>query len=139
MRIRVLLADDSDIVREAMRKVIAGEPRIEIVGETASFAQTVQAIAALEPDVLLLDLHLAEKLELTPALVKSQLACVDHVLAVSFSNDAEARDLAQSYEAKVLLDKMKLFNELVPAILDCVPKDKYLNSSDVSSERLQAN
>jgi len=139
MRIRVLLADDSDMAREAMRKVIAGEPRIEIVGDVANFAQTVQAIAELEPAVLLLDLHLAEKRAFTPALVKSQLACVHHILAVSFSSDAEARDLAQSYGAKSLLDKMRLFNELVPAILECRPTEKYLHSSDVSSERLQAN
>jgi hypothetical protein len=62
-------------------------------------------------------LHLAEKREFTPALVKSQLAAVENVLAVSFSNDAEAEALAESYGAKLLLDKMKLFNQLIPAIL----------------------
>jgi hypothetical protein len=68
---------------------------------------------------LLLDLHLAEKREFNPALVKSQLASVENVLAVSFSNDAEAEALAESYGAKLLLDKMKLFNQLIPAILTC--------------------
>jgi len=99
----------------------------------------VQAIADLQPEVVLLDLHLPEKRDFRTALVKSELACVDHILAGSFSNDAEARDLAQSYGAKVLLDKMKLFNELVPAILDCGPTEKYLDSSDPVSPRLQAN
>jgi DNA-binding NarL/FixJ family response regulator len=121
MAIRVLIADDSDVVREAMRKLIGEEPRIEIVGEASSFAQTMQGIADFKPDVLLLDLHMAEKRDFTPALVKSQLVCVENILAVSFSNDAEAGDLAESYGAKVLLDKMRLFDELVPAILDCRP------------------
>ncbi len=33
MPIRVLLADDSDIMREAIKKLLAEEPRIHIVGE----------------------------------------------------------------------------------------------------------
>jgi hypothetical protein len=76
-------------------------------------------IADFKPEVLLLDLHLAEKREFTPALVKSQLASVQNVLAVSFSNDAEAKALAESYGAKLLLDKMELFNHLIPATLKC--------------------
>src|ERR1700730_12040315 len=86
MPIKVLIADDTDIMREAMRKVIREEPRIEIVGEASSFGQTVQAIADFKPDVLLLELHLAEKRDFSAALVKSQLVSVSHILAVSFSN-----------------------------------------------------
>jgi DNA-binding NarL/FixJ family response regulator len=139
MSIKVLIADDTDIMREAMRKVIGGEPRIEVVGEASSFGQTIQAIADFKPDVLLLDLHLAEKRDFSAALVKSQLVSVDHVLAVSFSNDAEARELAAAYGAKLLLDKMKLFSDLVPAILDRHTKADYLASGEATSERLQAN
>jgi hypothetical protein len=42
-------------------------------------------IADFKPEVLLLDLHLAEKREFTPALVKLQLASVGNVLAVPSS------------------------------------------------------
>jgi DNA-binding NarL/FixJ family response regulator len=119
MPIKVLLADDTDLMRHAIRKLITEEPRIELVGEASNFGQAMQLIADHKPQVLLLDLHLAEKREFTPALVKSQLASVQNVLAVSFSNDAEAEALAESYGAKLLLDKMKLFNQLIPAILTC--------------------
>jgi two-component system, NarL family, response regulator DevR len=139
MPIKVLIADDTDIMREAMRRVVEEEPRIKIVGEASTFAQTVQAIADFKPDVLLLDLHMAEKRDFAPALVKSQLGSVDHILAVSFSNDAEARDLAEAYGAKLLLDKMKLFSDLVPAILNCETKADYFASREATSEGLQAN
>jgi DNA-binding NarL/FixJ family response regulator len=112
MPIKVLLADDTDLMRHAIRKLITEEPRIELVGEVSNFGQAMQLIADR-----LLDLHLAEKREFTPASVKSQLASVENVLAVSFSNDAEAEALAESYGAKLLLDKIKLFNQLIPAIL----------------------
>jgi DNA-binding NarL/FixJ family response regulator len=139
MSIKVLIADDTDIMREAMRKVIGEEPRIEVVGEASAFAQTVQAIADFKPDVLLLDLHMAEKRDFSAALVKSQLSSVDHILAVSFSNDGEARDLAEAYGAKLLLDKMKLFSDLVPAILDCSPSPEHFKRTEVTSEGLQAS
>jgi chemotaxis response regulator CheB len=119
MSIKVLLAEDTDLMRHAISKLITEEPRIELVREASNFGQAMQLIADFKPEVLLLDLHLAEKRDFTPALVKSQLASVENVLAVSFSNDAEAKALAESYGAKLLLDKMKLFNQLIPAILNC--------------------
>ena len=73
-----------------------------------------------KPDVLLLDLHLAQKWSTTPGLIKAQLACAKQVLAVSFANDDESRALAESYGVAVLLDKMNLYNELVPAIRRCL-------------------
>ena len=75
-------------------------------------------IGDLKPEVLLLDLHMAEKREFAPELVKAQLGCVC-TPAVSFSNDDEARQLAEIYGAVKLLDKMTLFNEIVPAIMRC--------------------
>ena len=118
MPIKVLVADDSHLMRSAIRRILEDEPRIVVVGEAATFAKTIQTIGDLKPEVLLLDLHMAEKRAFTPELVKSQLACVC-TLAVSFSNDDEARQLAESYGAVALLDKMKLFTEMIPAIMRC--------------------
>jgi hypothetical protein len=77
----------------------------------------MQMIADFKSEVLVLDLHMAEKRDFGPALVKSQLVSVDHVLAVSFSNDAEAKALAESYGAEILLDKTNLYSQLVPEFL----------------------
>jgi DNA-binding NarL/FixJ family response regulator len=119
MPIKVLLADDNDGMRSAIRRKLQEEPRIEIVGEAPNFAKTVQMIADHKPDVLLFDLHLAEKRDFKPHIVKAQLAGVKNVVAVSFSNDDEAKKLAKSYGVSALLDKMSLYHELVPAIMQC--------------------
>jgi chemotaxis response regulator CheB len=119
MSIKVLVADDSELMRSAIRRVLQEEPLIEIVGEATSFAQTMQMIGDFKPSVLLIDLHMPERRDFTPAFVKSQLASVGCTLAVSFSNDEEAHALAESYGAVSLLDKMKLYDEMIPAILRC--------------------
>ena len=68
-----VVADDSDVMRLAMRKTLKEEPRIEIVGEAATFAATMQMISDFKPEVLLLDLHMPQKRDYTPDFVKSQL------------------------------------------------------------------
>ena len=115
--IRVLLADDSEIMREAIKKLLEDEPRIHIVGEASSFAAAMQLIADVKPDILLLDLPLPQKRELPAPMVKSQLNCIEYTLAISFANDEEAKSLAASYGAVALLDKMGLYTELLPAIM----------------------
>ena len=115
--IKVLLADDSEIMREAIKKLLVDDPRIHIVGEASSFGAAMQLIADVKPDILLLDLHLPQKRELPAPIVKSQLHCVKYTLAISFANDEEAKSLAASYGAAALLDKMSLYTELLPGIL----------------------
>ena len=118
--IKVLLADDSEIMREAIKKLLEDEPRIHIVGEASSFPAAMQLVADFKPKILLLDLHLPQKRDLLPALVKSQLNCIEYTLAISFANDEEAKSLAASYGAVALLDKMSLYSELLPAIMQLV-------------------
>lgn len=127
MTTTVVLAEDSDVMRAAIVSMLQEESNIKVVGQASSFAETVQMIGAFKPDVLLLDLHLAEKRDFAPTSVKLQLACVEHVLAVSFSNDDESKTLAESYGAAVLLDKMKLYTDLLPAIARCLSRKNALD------------
>lgn len=120
MPIKVLLADGSDIMRGAVGRLLREDPRITLVGEAVSFAQIPQMIKDFKPSVLLMDLSLPGKLDFTPALVKFQLPSIQ-LLVISTENDNEAQALAASYGALVLLDKMKLYAELVPAIMKFGP------------------
>ena len=119
MSIKVLLADDSHVMLAAIRKRLTEDTRIRLVGTVSSFAAMMQMISDFKPEVLLLDLHLPEERHFTPDFIKSQLGSVPHTLAVSLSNDAEAKALAASYGAESLLDKMKLYEQMIPAIMGC--------------------
>jgi DNA-binding NarL/FixJ family response regulator len=125
MPTRVLLADDSDIIRGAIMRVLNEEPGLELVGEGASFADAIQLTATLKPDVLLLDLHMPDEDEYPPELVKSQI--LQHsvcILAISVWNDEKARALACSFGAKAFLDKTSLYTTLIPAIKEHCLKSK---------------
>src|SRR6202035_1954122 len=92
-------------------------------GEATNLAETLQMTAALKPDVLLLELHFDDESEYPADVVKAQiLRHAKCVLAISLWNDTEAKTLAKSLGAAGLLDKAKLYSELVPAIKQFCPK-----------------
>lgn len=56
--IRVMLADDQEVVRLGFRMVIDGEHDLEVVGEAATGIETINAAVELKPDVILMDVRM---------------------------------------------------------------------------------
>ncbi|MFJ1703186.1 response regulator [Kitasatospora sp. NPDC088346] len=56
--IRVVVADDQELVRAGFGMILDAQPDIEVVGEAADGAQAVEAVRAHRPDVLLLDVRM---------------------------------------------------------------------------------
>lgn len=122
MPVTVLLADDSKVVRAAIAQILQKDPRVELLGQATCFAETLQLTASLKPNVLLLDLHMNDEREYPSEVVKSQVTQITGcILAMSLWNDEDAKTLADSFGARVLLDKTKLFSDLIPAIMQFCP------------------
>jgi DNA-binding NarL/FixJ family response regulator len=56
--VRVLLADDQALFREALRILLEARPEVAVVGEAGDGAEALDRAAALRPDVVLMDLHM---------------------------------------------------------------------------------
>ena len=69
--IRVLLVDDSPIIRLGLRSALEDFPDLAIVGEAGTAAAGLELLNRLKPDVVLLDLNLPDKSGL--------LACRDYL------------------------------------------------------------
>ena len=59
-RVRLMLVDDSQVVRMGLRSILTTEPRIEIIGEAGTVAAAVETCARLRPEVVLLDIRLPD-------------------------------------------------------------------------------
>ncbi len=58
--IKLLLVDDSELVRMGLRTLLAAERAIQLVGEAGSVADSVAAAAKVHPDVVLMDIRLPD-------------------------------------------------------------------------------
>jgi DNA-binding NarL/FixJ family response regulator len=117
MPITLLLADDANSIRSAVRHILEAEPGIHVVGEAIDFPQALAMCAELKPNVVLLDLHMPGE-QFEAQYVKAKLLdCAKHVLAMSVWNDGQSQRLASLYGCTTFLDKAQLGTELVPAIM----------------------
>jgi DNA-binding NarL/FixJ family response regulator len=58
--IRVLIADDQELVRTGFRMILNAQEDIEVVGEAANGREVIAMAAELEPDVVLMDIRMPE-------------------------------------------------------------------------------
>lgn len=60
MRIRTLIVDDEALARRGIAQYLATEPDIEVVGECSDGLAAIDAIAALQADLVFLDIEMPE-------------------------------------------------------------------------------
>jgi len=56
--LRVLIADDHPLFRKGMRVLVTATPGTEVVGEATTGQEAIELAAALQPDVILMDLQM---------------------------------------------------------------------------------
>ncbi|MDH4109079.1 MAG: response regulator transcription factor [Gammaproteobacteria bacterium] len=53
---RIMIVDDHTIMRDGLQALISGEPGFEVVGTAADGKTAIRNVAALQPDIILMDL-----------------------------------------------------------------------------------
>ena len=102
----------------AVSRLLRTSPRIALVGEAVTFGQAVQLADELEPHVIVLDLHMAPRVnaDAFPFNTEDSRPRLIAITAADVEDDASLV-LAKAIGADRLLDKMSLEEELIPAIL----------------------
>jgi chemotaxis response regulator CheB len=119
--IRVLLADDSDVIRAAIERHLKSEPKIELIGQTKAFQETVRLVNELSPDVVLLDLRMSTRVDASDEGIRQICNC--WTIAMSASVDDETDALYGKLNADAFIDKMYLHDKLIPVILELAGRE----------------
>jgi NarL family two-component system response regulator YdfI len=115
--IRILIADDHDVVRDGLRLILESEDDFEVVGEAANGAEAVRLCSELEPQVVLMDLRMPGMDGLTAIKhIRQQQPDSNIVILTTYNEDAlmieGLRSGARSYLLKdtkrqVLFDTLR--------------------------------
>jgi len=57
-KVRVLIVDDSPVMRKALRNIVTADPQMEVIGEAHDGREGVELAQALKPDVITMDIEM---------------------------------------------------------------------------------
>ncbi len=117
MCVRVFLADDAAVMRNAIQRLLSNREDILVVGEASTFYETIEKTSELHPDLIILDVNMPDKNRIVPSEVKRLLNGAK-VLAITLGAEDVAKEVLDSAGAVKVLDKMNLADQLIPAILE---------------------
>jgi len=115
MRITVLLADSTDIVRKAENALLEKEPDVEVVGEAEDETAAIRLLNSLHPQVVLTDFSVRPSGKVFAKQVKSQNPGTK-VLGVTELKGKYVKTFLKIFGADELLDKKDLETKLVATL-----------------------
>ena len=127
--IRVLVADDEELVRTGLRMILGCEADLDVVGEAKDGEDAVRMVAELDPDVLLLDLRMPVRDGLW-TLAELRDHSVRIVVLTTFDTDANVQQALLAGAAGFLL-KDAPADRLVGAVRAAAAGDAVLAPSVV--------
>jgi DNA-binding NarL/FixJ family response regulator len=71
--VRLLIADDSDAVRQAIFTLLRLEPSVTVTGQVRDYPELLKALSESTPDVILMDVHMLGENRFDRASLKAQL------------------------------------------------------------------
>ena len=100
MSCQIMIVDDHRFAREAVRELLGGYREFEVVGQASTGTEAVRVALELEPDVILMDVHLPEMngIAATHRIVKA----LPHTRIVAFSQQNSPNCVRQMIQAGAL-------------------------------------
>lgn len=129
--IRVLLADDQNLIREGLKALLEQEPDLEVVADVDNGCDAVQQAEALQPDVVLMDLKMPKMDGITATQTICERCPDTRVLVLTASDDQASvrtalrvgargyllKDMSPDELANAVRTAHKGFTQLSPGIL----------------------
>ncbi len=126
-KVRIVLADDHQIIIDGLKMLIEEMDGIEVVGEAVNGREAVRLVSDLAPDIVIMDVAMPE----LNGIEASRQIIADHpeVRIIVLSSHSEKRFVSHMFKAgaKAYLSKENAFTELSSAIKAVMKGTSYLS------------
>ncbi|KUO64071.1 MAG: hypothetical protein APF84_08145 [Gracilibacter sp. BRH_c7a] len=128
-RIKVLIVDDHNIVRDGLRLILELDDRIEVCGEAKGLQEAMDIIPEAQPDVILLDFKLPDGDGVNGCIcIKSRFPKVKIIILTAYSQDHLVMETIRAGASGYLLKNIKS-DELIKNIFKVYEGDSVLDAS----------
>jgi DNA-binding NarL/FixJ family response regulator len=127
--IKVLIAEDHDVVREGLKILIKSDPEIEIAGEADNGHAAVRLAKKLQPDVVLMDLAMPRANGLDAARDIQLHSPASKVLVLSAYKDEDTIQKVLDAGVSGYMTKHSAADELLTAIREVGKGNRYYSSA----------
>lgn len=131
--IRVVIADDHNLVRQGIRALLEKAPDIEVVGEAEDGQQAIELVEQFVPDVLVIDISMPRLNGLQAAERVRALRLPTQIVMLSMHSDDTLVKQALRNGARGYLLKRAVTEELLLTIRAASHHETYLSPSIASS------
>lgn len=118
--IDVLLVDDHPMMRQLLRQMVETYADLTIVGEAENGEDAVTQAAALQPSVVLIDVHLPAMNGIQATKLIKVLSPSSAVIGLTAGAPGESNQTMIAAGAAAVIDKAEVLESLYPLILDVV-------------------
>ena len=133
-KIRVLLAEDHETVRQGLKLLINGQPDMEVVGEASDGREALRSVEALKPEVAVLDISMPEMNGLTATRGIAERAPETAVVALTrYGDNAYVREMLGAGARGYVL-KQSASGELLAASRAAARGKQYIDTSLATRE-----
>jgi len=137
MAVKILLADDHEVVRQGLRTILKARPDWEIIGEAENGQQAIDAVRELRPDIVILDITMPvmSGLEATPAICNLHVGA--HVLIFTMHDSRSLVKAVRRAGADGYVLKSRAARDLIKAIEAMLTGGSFFAPEDGLSEEAQ--
>lgn len=128
MSISVFLVDDHTIVRDGLRYLLEAQKDIKIVGEAANGRDAVKAVSKLHPDVVIMDILMADLNGIEATEQICRVCPATRVVILSMQSSSESIIRALRAGARGYLFKESAGRELIQAMHAVHAGHRYLSA-----------
>src|SRR5215831_13415106 len=114
--VRILIADDHELVRQGLRALLASRPSWEVCGEAVDGLEAVEKAAQLRPDIVLLDVSMPRLSGLEAAPLIRRESPASEIVIVSQHDPAEMLPSALKAGARGFVSKSDIGSNLLSTI-----------------------